>query len=406
MRRNCAYVTATLAALGLALPAAAGAAQVTTNGAFGVALDAAPGEANRVSAQSTPEAVTIRDDGANLTVASGSGCTLVDPHQVRCAPSRFQFTALLGDGNDTVALDGPFSSDLRGEEGDDQINGGSSHDNVDAGDGDDTIAAGAGDDEIRGGRGSDTIGGGAGTDLAAYDDPVPVTATLDGLRNDGAPGENDLIGPDVEGVLGGPGDDTLTGNDGPNRLNGGTGRDRISGAGGNDELTDGSGGNTFDGGAGDDTINSRGIFESDESGFVGILPGRDAVACGDGADAVIGDILDRTSKDCERVDIGIWLPDRRLSATRSARVATRVRCGAFTTCRFRVRLRQGGFITPLTSGRVPSGATRTVRMRLNSTGIRLLRKRRRMRVDVIVYGTRMPGIVKTVTLTTGTLGRG
>jgi Ca2+-binding RTX toxin-like protein len=325
---------------------------------------------------------------------------------VRCPPIRFQFTALLGDGDDTVTVSGGFSTDLRGDAGNDQITGGSGHDTIDANDGDDTVDAGPGDDTIRGGAGSDTIGGGDGVDLATYDSTAPVTATLDGLRNDGAAGENDLIGPDVEGVVGGLGADTLTGNDGPNHLDGGGGKDRITGAGGNDELTDVSKGNTFDGGDGDDTITSRGIFESDESGFVGIVPGHDTVGCGAGADTVIGDVLDRAAGDCERIDTGISLPKQTLRATRTARVPARLHCGALKTCRFRIRLRQRGYITALASARIPAGATRTVTMRLSRTGARLLRKQRRMRVDVIAYGSRMPGMVQRATLTAGTLGRG
>jgi len=400
-----AVVTTALLVLALSLPATAGAAQINTHGTTLVALDAVPGEANRVTVAHTGDSVVVRDDGANLTLGPSADCTLVDAHQVRCPPIRIQFTALLGDGDDTVTVSGGFFTDLRGEAGADRIDGGSGHDNIDAGDGDDTVAAGPGDDQIRGGAGSDTIGGGEGTDLATYDSTAPVTATLDGLGGDGAAGENDLIGPDVEGVLGGLGADTLTGNDGPNHLDGGGGRDRITGAGGNDELSDVSSGNTFDGGDGDDTITSRGIFESDESGFVGIVPGRDGVACGAGADTVIGDVLDRPAGDCERIDTGIWLPDRTLTATRDAHVSARVRCGALRTCRFRVRLRRQGYITPLASGRIPAGATRRVRMRLTRTGAKVLRRERRVRVDVIVYGSRMPGVVKTVTLTAGALRR-
>jgi len=405
MRSNSAYLAAGAIALGLALPASAGAAQVSTAGSQFVALDAAPGEANRVTVAHTGDAVVIRDDGATLSLAPGTDCTLTDAHQVRCPPVRFQFAALLGDGDDTVTVTGGFSTDLRGDAGNDQIYGGTGHDSIDAGDGDDTVDAGPGDDQIRGGAGSDTIGGGDGTDLATYDSMAPVTVTLDGLRNDGAAGENDLIGPDVEGAIGGLGADTLTGNDGPNHLDGGGGKDRIAGGGGNDELTDVSKGNTFNGGDGDDTITSRGIFESDESGFVGIVPGHDTVTCGAGADTVIGDVLDRPAGDCERFDTGISLPDRKLTATRDAHVSARVHCGAFTACRFQVRLRRQGYITPLASARVPSGATRRVRMRLSRAGAKALRRDRRLRVDVIVYGNRMPGVVKTVTLSAGALRR-
>ena len=86
MRTNTAYLAAGVIALGLALPATAGAAQVSTAGSQFVALDAAPGEANRVTVTQTGDAVVIRDDGATLSVMPGADCTLVDAHQVRCPP--------------------------------------------------------------------------------------------------------------------------------------------------------------------------------------------------------------------------------------------------------------------------------------------------------------------------------
>ena len=60
--------------------------------------------------------------------------------------------------------------------------------------------------------------------------------TLDAVANDGAPGENDLIGADVEYLLGGRGNDLLVGNAGANLIAGGGGADTLKGGGGNDQL--------------------------------------------------------------------------------------------------------------------------------------------------------------------------
>ena len=54
--------------------------------------------------------------------------------------------------------------------------------------------------------------------------------SLDGVANDGVPGENDSV--DAEGVIGTVFDDTLTGGAGPDRLDGDKGNDTIAGLGG------------------------------------------------------------------------------------------------------------------------------------------------------------------------------
>src|SRR5262249_53852432 len=81
--------------------------------------------------------------------------------------------------------------------------------------------------------------GGTGTDTASYlDHTADVTATLDGIANDGAPllGEVDNIKSDVENLMGGLGNDTLTGNASANSINGELGDERMNGLGGIDVL--------------------------------------------------------------------------------------------------------------------------------------------------------------------------
>ena len=55
----------------------------------------------------------------------------------------------------------------------------------------------------------------------------------------------DLIGHDVEGIVGGSGDDTLTGSPDPDGLFGGAGADLIVGKGGEDALYGGDGNDTI-----------------------------------------------------------------------------------------------------------------------------------------------------------------
>ena len=110
------------------------------------------------------------------------------------------------------------------------------------------LFGGGGGDVLRGGGGADVLRGEGGSDTASYEERGGgITVTLDGLANDGAAGENDDIGADVENAHGGGGPDSLTGNDGPNILSGANGADSLAGAGGID---------TFQGGFGDDFVNA------------------------------------------------------------------------------------------------------------------------------------------------------
>jgi hypothetical protein len=160
------------------------------------------------------------------------------------------------------------------------LNGGSGKDILVGGSGDDRLIGAVNNDRLIGGLGIDTLDGGDGTDIAEYTDRtkanfgtrrqrhlMSVSASLDGIANDGHPGENDLILANVENLLGGQGNDTLTGNDGPNVLAGGRGLDSISGGGGADTI-----------------FANR---ESDAADGV-----ADLIDGGDGTDSVVSDALD------------------------------------------------------------------------------------------------------------------
>ena len=138
------------------------------------------------------------------------------------------------------------------------------------------LSGGAGDDTLRGGAAADTFAGGPGEDLVTYDDrTASVSATLNGLADDGAAGEGDRIGTDIEDVTGGAGNDTITGDLRDNILDGGAGNDVVSGGRGADTLTGGPGNDTLSGGDGDDTLDETAPAD-----------GSDVLSGGDGSDTV------------------------------------------------------------------------------------------------------------------------
>lgn len=126
------------------------------------------------------------------------------------------------------------------------------------GPGNDTLQGLGGDDVLDGGTGRDSLNGGGGVDTADYASrTAALRLSLDGVANDGALGENDLIAADVENLTGGLGADLLVGNAAANVLIGNGGNDTIRGGAGNDRLTGGAGQDKLYGEAGDDTLFAR-----------------------------------------------------------------------------------------------------------------------------------------------------
>ena len=83
---------------------------------------------------------------------------------------------------------------MRGGAGDDEINGSGGNDHIEAGDGNDTISP-----DTYYGPGSDYVDGGAGVDtvedwsIPDADYHPPVSVSMDGVANDGRPGEADNV---------------------------------------------------------------------------------------------------------------------------------------------------------------------------------------------------------------------
>ncbi|MEA3053037.1 MAG: hypothetical protein QOG72_1940 [Sphingomonadales bacterium] len=192
-------------------------------------------------------------------------------------------------GNDRL-LGAAGSDSLHGGAGDDLLDGGGSSD--------DLFAEGDGATMIGSAGSDDFFGTATGGGVVSYDDKTaPVSATFDGVANDGlvddgiAPGpqtEGDNIDDNVITVIGGSAADDLSAVDAPaaRSLDGGPGNDTITGGPGNDGLLGGDGDDTLD----DVSASSNDVF----------VPGPGDDSYTDSGDSgspnpEIGDRLDYTS---------------------------------------------------------------------------------------------------------------
>lgn len=403
---------ATAAVAGIVLLAAqalatASGAQAATGTVVDRNLDtysvfAQDGKANQITvtrvSTSTGTAIAIEEFG-DLVIA-GDGCTAVNEHRVECPETgNAQLIISGGDLNDTLINRTPIPAVMQGGTGDDLIQagdavggtvnvlsgdagvdtltggghtdrlfGGAGNDIMSGGDGNDLMDGGPDDDTLTGGPGTDVyrssdtgVNGtdgadtmnGDGTDVSSYASrTTPVNLSLDGVANDGAPGERDnnigigqLIGgsgPDVltgdaraSTLSGGPGDDQLdgglggdflSGNEGIDtvlytsrtvpvtvtvnsvaddgaagegdtvaadveNVTGGSGADTITGSAGANQLLGGSGGDTLTGGGGADLLNGQ--LGDDTLNGMDNVNGNDEVNGGNGTDRCTFDPDDR-----------------------------------------------------------------------------------------------------------------
>lgn len=310
-------------------------------------LTAGAGEANDVSAQWNGTVAHVVDTGA--TLAAGSGCKSVGPHEATCDAELAEIHT--GDGDDHVAADagevqlgpgddrleggygsadgGPGNDTMVGGSGQLSWNGGPGNDvlegsggNLDGGPGDDSLQgsdaseglsggpgrdvlhAGGGDDHLDPDAGDpedDVVDGGPGRDSVSYrNHREPVMVDLGDPAPDGSAGEHDQL-ESIERVYGSRGDDVLAGDGKSNVLVGGPGDDVLTGAGGADQLVGGEGFDRFDAGAGNDKIVSSGddYYWSSWSDHYSVDPTAEPVACGSGRDVLQPTLLDIPASDCE-----------------------------------------------------------------------------------------------------------
>jgi len=233
---------------------------------------AAPGETNAVTVTAVEGGLLFRD--ARAPVQPAVGCTATADGGVLCPDAQVEVE--LGDGDDTATIprgraegdvgndrltgQGGTGCDLRGELGDDVVQGGSGDDIVEGGGGRDVLRGGAGEDllddadTVAGRIDADQLDGGPGDDTVGYLlRRRRVTVDL-AARRGGERGERDRL-TSIEDVYGGEGDDVLRGTNGANLLDGGPGDDKLIGRRGNDILSGGGGKDTLRGDAGTDDLN-------------------------------------------------------------------------------------------------------------------------------------------------------
>jgi len=196
-----------------------------------------------VAPQCWTEQSWVLCDGAGVTIVEAHANDGNDTLGVRGTLGNVNVFASGGSGKDKLWLDIVGAGTLYGGTENDILLGSLGNDRLYGEMGNDSLSGGSGNDLLVGGPGNDSMSGGLGTDTVSYADHTDsVTADIDIERgDDGSPGEQDTIQPDVEKILGGRGNDTLTGSDADNELTGGPGDDALIGGLGSDLLSGESG---------------------------------------------------------------------------------------------------------------------------------------------------------------------
>lgn len=267
------------------VPGVASAATISVDRSGTIQYRAAFAEANKLELTGTFDPFVFVDRGAPLS--AGRGCTAAPDGSVACAPG--PIVANLGAGDDAARVNSfgspSATTTLNGQDGDDDLLGGSNGNaSINGGAGDDIVktaangqgvgTGGTGNDQLWGNSTADVLSGGAGNDLLAGGKGFDVTLNGDG-------GADRIVPRTIHAVVnGGDGNDLLLGGE---RIAGGAGADQILSY----------GGATIDAGSGNDQIDA-----ADGSGDA------DTIACGPGNDWVWADAGDTVAADCEHVLAG------------------------------------------------------------------------------------------------------
>jgi Ca2+-binding RTX toxin-like protein len=374
MRRT--WITTAALAAALLAPASAGAATLSYEGDTLVYRGDPVADTTMFSAEDDG---TLRVASAPTALATPGGCSTPEYSSGVSCPMPAKLRIELGGGNDVPGfsmrwpagsaievlgqdgddnlrdvthseaasvIDGGAGNDaLQGFLGNDLLIGGPGNDKIDGHEGDDRLEGGDGDDLLKPDTykspGNDVVDGGAGRDEAEdWTIPdggshPPANISLDGVANDGRPGEADNVvnverlHQRVAGTLvgsDGPDDfeiawnayeqtmeSTLLGHGGDDKLVGNTFRETIDGGAGDDVLEGGFNDDVITGGPGRDRING-----DDTSPQCGLISGQcvvpfgsdtvnardgeaDVIDCGPGEDRAVVDAVD-TVQNCEAVD--------------------------------------------------------------------------------------------------------
>ena len=252
-----------------------------------IIVRAEPGELNRISVHHEPGGVVVEDLGAPLTGA----CEPASPTRRICRDSYTGIVLNLGDGDDELNL-----RDLGGS--------------VDGGPGDDDIVVAGPPSQLLGGPGADLLDArlAPGSGISYRDHTAGVTVRLNGLADDGSPGEGDNVlgslgsveggsgddilesGADAASLAGGAGNDTLVGSPEGESLLGQEGDDDIAAGGGSDSLAGGAGQDLLSGGPGHDEASYAGAVTPLRL-TIGDGPNDGAAGEGDDIQADVEDLI-------------------------------------------------------------------------------------------------------------------
>jgi hypothetical protein len=363
---------------------------------------------------------------------------------------------ILGEAGDDTLTGGPGGDLLDGGEGTDEIYGGGGADRVQGGLGDDRLFGAAGDDDLEdwggddvfdgqdgadrlfGSPGADRLIGGAGVDRVIYDVDDSVSVSLDDQPDDGVDGEGDSVAPDVENVTTSGGDDNIVGSGADNFLGAGDGNDVVAGLGGADTIDAGAGDDILDGGPGPDSL-AGGAGDDQIAARDGEI---DMIYCGTGTDSVIADHSDSVSSTCEAVDrspappsppvvlspppvvvpadhtppaLSFALAPKQtvrsvrkrglvftLRSSEGATVRARAQIGAQIARNLGLTRRRRPLIIGSATGRLASGVTTRVRVKLSAAAIRALARPRSLvltlRLDATDAASNTTKLTKRVSL--------
>jgi Ca2+-binding RTX toxin-like protein len=375
----------------------------------------------------------------------------------------------LGPGNDFAegygsesVQGGPGNDELSGLTGDDVLDGGDGNDKLSGADGADVLRGGAGDDSFSTdpmeNRSPDVVDGGPGRDSITdwmRGDPATeqlVTVTLDGVADDGFPGEGDNV-TNMEVVesygslrfVGTDGDDIasasevgnradLTGKGGNDQLKGTDSDDAIDGGAGNDTITAGFGNDTITGGPGQDKIVADRDGRCNEmhcdlspgsaSDTIDAVDGEvDNITCGPGQDTVKADAADVVAADCETVTraaggagpgTGTGQPNpsgggKGTTGGTQAKVAIAGRptlrallsrgltvtvAGRKPGAKVSVSVKRGGTVVAKGTTRADTKGTAKVKVKVTRAGRRALRKARSAKLTIVAGADRITITVK------------
>jgi Ca2+-binding RTX toxin-like protein len=368
-----------------------------------------------------------------------------------------------GAGNDEIqdSSGDEANRKLFGDAGNDVLKGYGGSDYLDGGDGNDEVDGGAGPDRVYGGPGNDTmwgdhyedaspdvIDGGAGYDNT-QDWSIPsdlqnqptIDVTLDGVANDGRPGEGDnvvgveklqmyvvgrLVGSDAaedfniynpgntgpSNLIGRGGNDRLIANDFDDTVDGGAGNDHVEGGMGNDTVTGGPGQDVI---YGDATAASCTWYSCKVPFGNDVIYARDGevdnIDCGIGTDKAYVDAVDVVAN-CETVStsgsgaggggggggggssaLAFTLTRVKLGALRSKGLRVAVRCAG--ACKVSGRAAFKGKKVATGSTTALKAGTAKLKLKLNKAGKKALRTVRRAKLTIKV--TMTPATGKAVT---------